>query len=176
MLLIMFGYILLTPMGMIYALRRLRRADVVGSDQPVPPSLVRFALDGVRVRDVLDTFRSHPEQSLTVRTFIDNWLLPEQHDYVIVDDGKFAGIVSVGMLRYLPHSEWEHTTLGRVTRRVETSHAYSDEFVEDVLQRMTENSITVLPVIDSETSEFIGSISSHEVVEMIVLTARGHEI
>ena len=176
MLLIMFGYILLTPMGMIYALRNLRRANAVGSDQPVPPSLVRFALDGVRVRDVLDTSRSHPEQSLTVRTFTDNWLLPEQHDYVVVDNGNFAGIVSVGMLRYLPHSEWEHTTLGRVTRRIETSHAYSDEFVEDVLQRMTENSITVLPVIDSETSEFIGSISSHEVVEMIVLTARGHEI
>ena len=176
MLLVMFGYILLTPMGMIYALRNLRHASVVNSDQPVPPSLVRFALDGVRVRDVLDTSRSHPDQSLTVRTFTDNWLLPEQHDYVVVDDDNFAGIVSVGMLRYLPHSEWEHTTLGRVTRRVETSHAYSDEFVEDVLQRMTENSITVLPVIDSETSEFIGSISSHEVVEMIVLTARGHEI
>ncbi|MCY4579708.1 MAG: cation:proton antiporter [Chloroflexi bacterium] len=176
MLLIMFGYILLTPMGMIYALRKLRHANVASSDQPVPPSLVRFALDGVRVRDVLDTSRSHPEQSLTVRAFTDNWLVPEQHDYVIEDNGRFAGIVSVGMLRYLPHSDWDHTTLGRVTRRIETSHAYSDEFVEDVLQRMTENSTTVLPVIDSETREFIGSISSHEVVEMIVLTAQGHEI
>ena len=176
MLLIMFGYILLTPMGMIYALRKLRHANVASDDQPVPPSLVRFALDGVRVRDVLDTSRSHPEQSLTVRAFTDNWLVPEQHDYVIEDNGRFAGIVSVGMLRYLPHSDWDHTTLGRVTRRIETSHAYSDEFVEDVLQRMTENSTTVLPVIDSETREFIGSISSHEVVEMIVLTAQGHEI
>ena len=174
MLLIMFGYILLTPMGMTYALRKLRRANVVNGDHPVPPSLVRFALDGVRVWDVLDTARSHPEQSLTVRAFTDNWLLPEQHDYVVEDSGEFAGIVSVGMLRYLPHSEWEHTTLGSVTRRIETPYAYSDEFVEDVLQRMTENSTTVLPVIDPETSEFIGSISSHEVVEMIVLTARGH--
>ncbi len=176
MLLVMFSYILLTPMGMIFALRRLRHTSVASSDQPVPPSLVRFALDGVRVRDVLDTSRSHPDRSLTVRNFIDNWLLPEQHDYVVVENGKFAGIVSVGMLRYLPHSDWEHTTLDRVTRRIETSHAYSDEFVEDVLQRMTENSTTVLPVIDSETREFIGSISSHEVVEMIVLTAQGHEI
>ena len=174
MLLIMFGYILLTPMGMTYALRKLRRANGVGRDHPVPPSLVRFALDGVRVRDVLDTSRRHPEKSLTVRAFTDNWLSPEQHDYVIEDQGKFAGIVSVGMLRYLPHSEWEHTALGSVTRRIETPYAYSDEFVEDVLQRMTENSTTVLPVIDPETSDFVGSISSHEVVEMIVLTARGH--
>ena len=41
---------------------------------------------------------------------------------------------------------------------------------------MTENSLTVLPVNDAETGEFIGSISSYEVLEMIVLTAQGHEI
>ena len=176
MLLIMFGYILLTPLGMTYALRNLRPATVANGDQPVPPSLVRFALDGVRVRDVLDTARRHPEQSVTVRAFTDNWLVPEQHDYVVEDEGKFAGIVSVGMLRYLPHSEWEHTTLGSVIRRIETPEATSDEFVEDVLQRMTENSITVMPVIESGTGEFVGSISSYEVMEMIVLTAQGHEI
>ena len=176
MLLIMFGYILLTPMGMIYALRKLRPASGVRAKQSVPPSFVRFALDGVRVRDVLDTSRSHPEQSLTVRAFTDNWLLPEQHDYVIEDQGKFAGIVSVGMLRYLPYSEWEHTTLGSVTRRIEMPEASSDELVEDVLQRMTDNATTVLPVTDSETGEFIGSISSHEVVEMIVLTVQGREV
>ena len=176
MLLIMFGYILLTPMGMIYALRKLRKPSVVNGKQPVPPSLVRFSLDGVRVRDVLDTSRNHPEQSLTVRAFTDNWLVPEQHDYVVEDDGRFAGIVSVGMLRYLPHSDWEHTSLGSVTRRISTPEASSDEFVEDVLQRMTDNSITVLPVNDAETGEFIGSISSYEVMEMIVLTSQGHEI
>lgn len=176
MLFIMFGYILLTPMGMVYALRRMSSTSSVNGDQAMPPSLVRFALDGMRVGDVLDTSRRHPEQSLTVRAFTDSWLVPEQHDYVIEDQGKFAGIVSVGMLRYLPQSDWEHTTLGSVIRRIETPEASSDDFVEDVLQRLTDNSITVMPVIDSETGEFIGSISSYEVMEMIVLTAQGHEI
>ena len=41
---------------------------------------------------------------------------------------------------------------------------------------MTENSLTVLPVSDKETGELIGSVSSHEVLDMIVLTAKGHEI
>ena len=41
---------------------------------------------------------------------------------------------------------------------------------------MTESSLTVLPVVDRETNEFIGSISSYEVLEMLVLTAQGHEI
>ena len=41
---------------------------------------------------------------------------------------------------------------------------------------MTENSLTVLPVKDAEDGKFIGSISSHEVVELIVLSAKGREI
>ena len=48
--------------------------------------------------------------------------------------------------------------------------------MEDVLQRMTDYSISVLPVIDPETDEFIGSIASSEIVEVIVLTAQGHEV
>jgi len=39
---------------------------------------------------------------------------------------------------------------------------------------MTENSITILPVIDPETNQFIGSIASHEVLEMVVEEAQGH--
>ena len=60
--------------------------------------------------------------------------------------------------------------------RQNTPHAYLDELVEDALERMTKNSLTVLPVKVRETGEFIGSISSHEVLEMVVLTAQGHEI
>ena len=176
LLLMMFGYILLTPMGMTFAIRRLKHSDAVTTNERVPPSLIRFALDGIMVRDVLDRSRSYPEKSLTVRHFAENWLLPEQHDYVVVDRGEFAGIVSVSMLRYLPHTDWEHITLDSVLRRIEPPHASSDEYVEDVLQRMTDNSLTVLPVNDAETGEFIGSISSYEVLEMIVLTAQGHEI
>ena len=173
LVLVMFGYILLTPMGITFALRRLKHAEAVTSDDQTPPLLDRFALEGIRVKDILDRSRSHPEQSLTVKAFAERWLLPEQHDYVVVEHGKLVGIVSLSMLRYLPRSEWEHTPLSRVVRQ-DRLFAYPDELVEDALQRMTESSLTVLPVADSETREFIGSITSHEVLEMIVLAAKGH--
>ena len=175
LVLVMFGYILLTPMGIAFAIRRIEHSEDVTPEGQIPPSLDRFALEGVRVRDILDRSRSYPEKSLTVKAFVENWPLPEQHDYVVVEHGKLAGIVSLSMLRYLPRSEWDHTPLGRVLRQ-STPFANSNEFVEDALQRMTENSLTVLPVVDAETSEFIGSVSSHEVLEMLVLTARGQEI
>ena len=92
---------------------------------------------------------------------------------MVVEQGKFSGIVSLSMLSYLPRSKWERTALGNVLRQ-STPFAHSDDYVEDVLQRMTESSLMVIPVADRETSEFIGSISSHEVLEMVVLTAQGY--
>ena len=175
LVLAMFGYILLTPFGITFTVRRLKHEEAVLSQGQLPPSLDRFALDGIRVGDILDNSRNYPERSLTVKAFAESWLLPEQHDYVVVERGELAGIVSLGMLRYLPRNEWERTRLGSVLRQT-TPCAYSSELVEDALQRMTENSLTVLPVTDTETGEFIGSISSHEVLEMIVLTASGREI
>ena len=67
LVLVMFGYILLTPMGITFALRRLKHAEAVTSDDQTPPLLDRFALEGIRVKDILDRSRSHPEQSLTVK-------------------------------------------------------------------------------------------------------------
>ena len=177
LVLVMFAYILLTPIGITFALRRSGHTEGgFINGRSIPPSLVRFGLEGIRVQDVLDTSRSHPEQSITVQAFVDNWLLTGLHDYVVVNEGEFAGIVSVPLLRYLPHSDWGETTLGSVIRELEEPHATPDDYVEDVLQRMTDHSISVLPVNDAETGEFIGSIASDEVVEMIVLTAQGHEI
>ena len=172
---LMFAYILLTPFGISFALKRMTSSEAVGEQGRVPPLLVRFALEDVRVQDILDRSRTYPEKSLTVKAFAETWLFPEQHDYVVVDKGKLAGIVSLGMLRYLPRSVWEGTSLSSVLR-LNTPTAFGDELVEDALQRMTENSITVLPVADRVTGELIGSISSHEVLDMLVVTAQGHDI
>ncbi len=175
LVLMMFAYILLTPLGISFALKRMRSSGASGEQGRVPPLLVRFALEDVRVQDILDRSRTYPDKSLSVKAFAETWLFPEQHDYVVVDKGQLAGIVSLSMLRYLPRSVWEGTSLSSVLRS-NTPMAYGDELVEDALQRMTENSIMVLPVADRVTGELIGSISSHEVLEMLVVTAQGPDL
>ena len=133
-------------------------------------------LEGIKVNDIIDPARTYPDQSLTVRAFTEQWLLPHQHDYVIVDranNHQLAGIVSLSMLRYLPRHEWDTTNLTQ-TLRHNTPTTTTEDYVEDALQSMTENSITILPVIDPETNQFIGSIASHEVLKMVVEEAQGH--
>ena len=174
LVLVMFGYILLTPFGIGFALGRLKRDEMLVPRGQLPPSLDRFALEGIRVKDILDRSRNYPPSSLTVKDFIESWIIPQQHDYVVTDRGEFAGIVSLSMLRYLPRDQWAHTDLGRVIRR-NTPNAHSDDFVEDALQRMTENSLSVLPVLDKDSGRFIGTVASHEIFELLVFTVRGHE-
>ncbi|MXZ45819.1 MAG: CBS domain-containing protein [Chloroflexi bacterium] len=172
---VMLAYIVLTPAGISLALRGLAEGDRTVADDETSLFFDRFALEGIRVREILDPSRTYPEQALTVKAFAATWLLPEQNDYVVVDGDKLAGIVSLAMLRYLPRREWEGTTLEQVLRH-DTPYAYADELVEDVLQRMTESNLTVLPVAERETDEFIGSISSHEVIELITFATPTHEI
>ena len=173
LVLVMLAYILITPVGISSAIKRIRPAQTSTSPEDIPPSLYRFALEGIKVKDIIDPARTYPDQSLTVKTFTEQWLLSEQQDYVVVDHGNLAGIVSIGMLRYLPRDEWDTTTLTQ-TLRHNTPTATTEDYVEDALQQMTDNSITVLPVIDSESDQFIGSIASHEILEMVVTEAQGH--
>ena len=172
---IMFGYILLTPMGISLALRRTRHSEDISGDMSQLHLLERFVLGEIQVKDVLDKTRIYPDQDITVRNFVDHWTTAEQHDYVVVDEGHLAGVVSVSMLRYLPRTQWNHTTL-EDTLRHGTPVAGPDELVEDVLQTMIDNSLTVMPVVDPATGAFQGSISSYEILEIVLLNASGRDI
>ena len=172
---IMFGYILLTPMGISLALRRTRHSEELSGDMSQLHLLERFVLGEIQVKDVLDKTRIYPDQDITVRNFVDHWTTAEQHDYVVVDEGHLAGVVSVSMLRYLPRTQWNHTTL-QETLRHGTPVAGPDELVEDVLQTMIDNSLTVMPVVDPATGAFQGSISSYEILEIVLLNASGRDI
>ena len=176
LVLIMLGYILLMPPIIGRALKRTDKSaetdESSAAAAELPPSLLRFALDNVTVGDVIDPARTHPGPSLPVRTFVEDWVIPQQQDYVVAEKGELVGIVSLGMLRYLPKQSWPETPLRDVTR-VNTPNTWSDESVEDALQAMTEASLTVLPVLDRTSKRFVGAITSQEIVELITSAARG---
>ena len=172
LVLIMFGYILLTPPAINAVIHRSRPSASMPSPESIPSSLIRFALDDITAGDIVDRTRNYPSSSLSVRAFADRWIVPHQQDYVIVDEGEYVGIVSLSMLRYLPKESWSTTRVGKIVRR-SSPCARPDEPVEDVLQRMTERSLTVMPVMDRESEKFVGMITSEDILDLIVADARG---
>lgn len=171
LVLVMFAYILLTPAAIGFSLRRAKPADAAVVPDKLPSSLIHLALDGIDVGHILDRGRRFPHSAMTVRDFVDQWVVSHQQDYVVADDGELAGIVSVNMLRYRPKDSWAETPLADVLRN-STPKAYADEPVEDALQRMTEQSLTALPVIERRTRQLLGVVTSHDLLELIIADAK----
>ena len=94
LVLTMFGYILFMPAILNLAVKRAVLPDHPTLPDTVAPSFARYALEGVKVRTVLDATREYPGSDTPVAEFVDAWTVPNQHDYLVVDDGKVSGIVS----------------------------------------------------------------------------------
>ncbi len=169
---IMLAYILFAPPVISFAVSRARPHGRFKPPQTLPPTLVRFALDDITVGDVIDRTHAHPGPDLTVREFADEWVAPHQPDYVVAQGGALVGVVSIAILRYLPKHSWFDTPLGKIARKTELN-TWPDEHVEDALQRMSENALTVMPVLERESGEFVGAITSQEILELITAEARG---
>ena len=176
LVLIMFGYILVTPCALGFAVRRAGRRATTAADEPselaVTPALARFALDGVTVESIVDRTRRFPDAAISVREFANRWIVSDQEDYVVTSDGRLAGIVSLRMLRYLPKPRWNQTPLRDVLRR-DTPQAWPAEPVEDALQRMTDNAVTAMPVVAQDSEALVGVVTSLDILDLIVVEARG---
>ena len=78
LVLIMFGYVLLTPPAINAVVRRSRSSAPAQPPESLPPSLARFALDDITVGDMLDRARRYPDPSLSLRALADRWIVPHQ--------------------------------------------------------------------------------------------------
>ena len=173
LVLVMIGYIFLMPPLISYTVKQAsHRIDVPNKLDDLPAGISRFVLDHITVDDILDRTQLHPNPELPVGDLAEHWMSSQQHDYVVVDSDDMVGIVSVEMLRYLPRDSWAETPLSNVMRR-KPPLAWPDEQIEDVLQRMSEHSVSVMPVVERETEKFLGSITRSDIVDLMVEQATG---
>ena len=168
LVLLMLGYILLMPQIIGFAIGRSRVSDPAERPGIVPPAFARHALDGVIVRSVTDRTRAYPSSALSVQAFSDDWVVANQYDYLVVDEGIPVGVVSLNRLRFLRKDSWANTPLSEVLRR-SIPQAWIDEPVDDVLQRMADHSLTVIPVMERESGKFLGTVTSDEVMDLVLL-------
>ena len=177
LVLVMFGYILFMPPVISFAVNRASRRPGLPEqldDIPLGAALTRrFDLEDIEVADILDRTRQHPGPSITVREFIEGWTVPHQHDYVVADEGVLVGIVSLGMLRYRHKSTYAQIPLGDVLRSQPIPLAWPDENVEDVLHRMTENSLSVIPILERDSERFLGAITANDIIALMTMEATG---
>lgn len=168
LVLVMFGYILLAPPAIGAALDRARAPDRPARPRLVLPSFARHALGGVKVRSVLDRTRAYPGSEVSVERFLAEWTVPDQFDYLVVDDGVPAGIVPLSKARALRDASRAEDPLRNALRR-RVPRAAPDEPIDDVLQKMAAHWMTVAAVMDPRTGEFLGTVTSHDLLDLVAL-------
>ena len=173
LVLVMFCYILFMPSLISFTVNRAsQRSDLPDTLDDIPLGIARFTLEGVTVDDILDRGRRYPAPSVTVRDFTERWTIPHQRDYVVADQSALVGIVSLDLFRYLPKTAWSKTPISDVVRR-QSPVAWPDEEVEDVLHRMSENSVSVIPILEKDSEKFLGAVTSNDIIELMTMQATG---
>ena len=168
LVLVMFGYILLAPGVIGAALDRSRAPERPARPRMVLPSFARRALAGVKVHSVLDRTRDYPGSDASIESFLAQWTVPNQHDYLVVDDGVPAGIVRLSRAREMRDGSRASAPL-RDALRPRIPRALPDEPIADVLQRMAAHWTTVAAVMDPHTGKFLGTVTSHDLLDLVAL-------
>ena len=174
---IMLGYILLMPPIISLTANRVKQREGVHQSQPMLPSFARHALAGVTVSSVMDRTRSYPGPDIVVGDFLNRWTVPNQEDYLILDGGVPVGTVSLPRLNFRRRlsfwnrSSFDNTPLRAVMHR-NPPQASPDEFIGDVMERMTAHSLTVIPIHDQNSGQFLGMVCGNEILELLALRDR----
>ena len=174
LVIIMFGYILLMPPIIGAAINRAKPPPLASQPHTMVPAFARHALAGVMVGSVVDRSRTYPEPDITVNGFLRDWIVPGQTDYLIMEQGVPVGTVSLTRVSFRRRVFfWRRGSFGdtplRVLMRRGPPHANPDEPIEDALSRMAENSLAIIPVMDRTTGQFLGMVSSNEILELVAL-------
>ena len=170
----MFGYILLMPPAISLAVSRAKVPEETSQPQTIVPAFARHALAGVIVSSVMDRTRSYPDPDLPVSSFLDDWLVPNQTDYLIMDRGVPVGTVSLTRVNFRRRLFfWRRGSFGytplRALMRRRPPRANPDEPIQDALERMASSSLTIIPVMDRSTGQFLGMVSSNEILDLVAL-------
>ena len=174
LVILMFAYIVLMPPIIAAAVSRAKPPELASQPQTMVPAFARHALAGVMVGSVVDRSRSYPDPDTTVYGFLNDWIVPDQTDYLIMERGVPVGTVSLTRVNFRRRVFfWRRGSFGdtplRSLMRRGPPHANPDEPIEDALSRMAENSLTIIPVMDRTTGQFLGMVSSNEILELVAL-------
>jgi Kef-type K+ transport system membrane component KefB len=171
LILIMICFLLIVPPVMGRAIDRAEHV-AAGKTPKLPkflvPSFARYALDNKTVQDVLDRGRQFPKSGINIQKFIDLWASSDESDYVVIKETKrLAGVVYLKDIRHIQKERWGTVILDELLE-LEPVVASPDELLDDVIRRMADGNVTVVPVIDKETGELVGSITNSDVMASVI--------
>ena len=131
-------------------------------------TLVRDALRGVTAHYMMSENYTPIKQQLTFGVVRDYIINSGQHCFVVIEDGKLQGIVTLSDIQ-IPQKRWDSTKISEIlTPASELKTAHPDHPAVDLLEQMDEYDIDQIPVL--ENGKLIGMVERQRIIRF--LTAR----
>lgn len=113
--------------------------------------LIRQALSGVRVEQIMTTDVPVVSAQTSVREFVDNQLL--RHEFscypVTSESDDVIGVIGTEEVRTVPSAQWDSTPVGEVTHRVDDAYEITaDDDAWDALSKLADEKVCRLLVVD----------------------------
>ncbi|MFQ5464547.1 MAG: site-2 protease family protein [Thermodesulfobacteriota bacterium] len=129
--------------------------------------VMKLALEGVKVRDIMARDVVSMDASETVATAVERYFLP--HHYVsfpVLSDSRVVGLLTLNNVRAVPKDEWETTSVRDVMHGIEATDVLSpDDAAEGVLGRMTGDNLGRFPVV--EDGELKGIVTRRDIMRVM---------
>ncbi|MBI4499478.1 MAG: site-2 protease family protein [Chloroflexi bacterium] len=140
------GHFLINGIWLVFVGWFLERA----AERSYRQELVREALQGYSVRNLMSTDLPTVPQDLTLRSLVDQHLTPGGPlAYLVVEGTQLRGTISVRELRRVAKSRWEQLTVGEtMTPLAQVPQISPDADVLAILERMDEAGAEAVPVVE----------------------------
>jgi len=114
--------------------------------------LVRQALSGVRVEQVMTTDVPVIPAETSVRNFVDDHLLRHEYScYPVTSNDHVIGVVGTEEVRSVPSSDWEITSVGQITHRIDAAYEVSaDDDAWNALSKLADENVCRLLVMEED--------------------------
>jgi len=128
---------------------------------------VTVALEHVRVGDVMSQDCPAIEGNINLRTFAEDYLLRTgRRWFVVIQNGRQLGLVTINELRRTDRNRWSFTTVADIALPLDRLRTVSpDTYLTTALEVMAQENVIQLPVISN--GELAGVISRNNIVQFM---------
>ncbi|MGB9723660.1 MAG: site-2 protease family protein [Chloroflexia bacterium] len=129
--------------------------------------LLREALRQVNVATLMSPECPHIPRGLSVASLVDDYILRQGgRCFVVTEDDRLAGLVTMHNVRDLPRERWPYTPVGEIMvpyGRLVLAHPEEDAW--SVLLRMDKHNVNQMPV--EETGRLVGLIARENLLRYV---------
>jgi Zn-dependent protease len=132
--------------------------------------LLRHALRGVRVKDIMTPDPVTLEADLTLEEAVAGYFLPRKHGgYPVVYGDRLLGILTLHDLKQVPREKWSTTRVREAMTPIARAHTVRPEApAYDALARMVQAGVGRLLVLDADGS-LVGILTRSDLLHLIRL-------